>query len=96
MLLAVDPQKDFINVEGIAIAPVLSFQSPGINSYALDAPKANRFAAYSDNSFSEQVFDVSMAEIETVVEPDGVADDIWWESVAFINSHRPSLPISSS
>ena len=30
-----------------------------------------------------------------IVEPDGVADDIWWESVAFVGVHGPSLAISA-
>ena len=42
-----------------------------------------------------------MAKIESVVEPDGVADDIWgvtqvWESVAFISAHGAILSISVS
>ena len=39
--------------------------------------------------------DISMAEIESIVEPDGVADDIGRESVSFICVHPPSLPISA-
>nr|WP_279244826.1 hypothetical protein [Candidatus Litorirhabdus singularis] len=50
--------EDFINVEGIAIARVLSFQAAGINSAELDAPKTDRFAADGDTAFSEKVFDV--------------------------------------
>ena len=34
-----------------------------------------------------------MAEIETMVEPDSIADDIGWESVPFINIHPPILTI---
>ena len=33
-------------------------------------------------------------QIESAVEPDSVADDIWRESVAFICVHEPILPIS--
>ena len=33
------------------------------------------------------------AEIEKIVEPDGVADDVRWESVAFISVHHRILPI---
>jgi hypothetical protein len=28
-----------------------------------------------------------MTEVETIVEPDGVADDVGWESVPFISIH---------
>ena len=45
MLLAVDPHKDFIDVEGIAVASVLSLQSSGVYGSKLDvepAPLAQR------------------------------------------------------
>ena len=48
VLLAVDLHEDFIAIESVAVAPVLTLQSPRINSAELDAPKANRFAADSD------------------------------------------------
>ncbi len=37
-----------------------------------------------------------MAEVESIVEPDGITDDIGWEPVAFIDSHQPILSISAS
>ena len=36
-----------------------------------------------------------MAEVEAIVEPNGVADYIWWESVACVGVHGPSLAISA-
>jgi hypothetical protein len=35
-----------------------------------------------------------VAEIETIVEPDDVTDDIGWESVAFISIHPSIIQIS--
>ena len=37
-----------------------------------------------------------MAKIEFIVEPDGVADDIWRESVALVCNHQPILSTSES
>jgi len=88
--------EDFIDEECIAEATVLSFQSAGINCTEFDAPEPDRFAGDSDASFGEKIFDITMAEVESVVQPDGVGNDIRRESVAFINSHGPSLPISGS
>jgi hypothetical protein len=34
-----------------------------------------------------------MAEVETIVEPDGIADDVWRESVAFIGIYPPILSV---
>ena len=47
----------------------------------------------NDAVFSEKVFDISVAEIESVVEPDGIGNDIWREAVAFVCVHRPIVSI---
>ena len=49
---------DFIDIAGVAIASVLTFQSSSVQSAELDAPKTERFAADGDTAFSEKVFDV--------------------------------------
>ena len=36
-----------------------------------------------------------MAEIESVVEPYGIGNDVRWESMAFIGIHPPILAISA-
>ena len=41
MLFAIDLDEDFIDVERVAIAPVLSFQTTGIDRFELDAPEAD-------------------------------------------------------
>ena len=58
------------------------------------APEPNGLAADSDTSFSEQIFNISMAEIEAEVQTDCVRNDIWRESVALVDIHLPILPIS--
>ena len=51
MLLTIDLDEDFVNVEGVAVASVLSLQAAGINGTKFDTPKADRFAADSNTSF---------------------------------------------
>ncbi len=80
--------EDFVNVKGIAVASMLSFQTASIDYSKFDAPQPDGFAADGDASLSEQIFDVSVAEIEVIAEPDGVTDNIGWESVTFISIHR--------
>ena len=87
MLLAVDLDEDFIDVESVAVASVLSFQSACINGSEFDAPEADRFSADSDAAFSQKIFDISVAQIESIVEPDCVTDDIGRESMALICAH---------
>ena len=33
-------------------------------------------------------FDITVAEIDSMVQPDGVLDDFWWEAVAFVGIRR--------
>ena len=73
MLLAIDFDEDFIDVERITIAPVLPFQSAGINGPEFDTPETDRFSGYGDAPFSEQIFNIPVAQIEAVVQPDSVA-----------------------
>ena len=47
-------------------------------------------------SLSQKIFYIAVAEIETVVEPDGIGNNVRWESVAFVSIHAPILPISVS
>ena len=96
MLFAIDPDKDFINVEGIAEASVLSLQSSGINSSKFDTPETDRFATDGDTSLSEKIFDISMAQVEAVVDPDSIGNDIWRETMALISIHGAILSISPS
>ena len=48
MLLTIDFDEDFIDEEGVAIAPVLSFQSACINGAELDTPESDRFTTDGD------------------------------------------------
>jgi putative transposase len=49
-----------------------------------------------DAPLCQKIFNIPMAKIKTVVEPNSVVNDVWWESVAFIGIHRKILPIRSS
>ena len=96
MLLAIDLHKYFVDVEGIAVATMLTLQAAGINNSEFDTTKPDRFSADSDASLSKEIFDITVAEIEAIVEPDGIADDIGGEPVSFIGVHGPILAISAS
>ena len=45
-------------------------------------------------SLSEKIFDISMAQVEAVVDPDGIGNDIGREAMALISIHRAILSIS--
>ena len=51
MLLTVDLYEDLIDVECIAVASMLSFQSSGVEGTELDTPESDSFSADGDAPF---------------------------------------------
>ena len=66
--------EHFIDVEGIPEASVLPFQSPSVQRAEFDAPKANRFTSDNNAALCQEIFYVTVTEIEAIVEPGGVTD----------------------
>jgi hypothetical protein len=72
---------------------MFSLESTSIYSTEFDTPQANRFATDSDASLGEQIFDITMAEIEAAVQLDCIADDVRRESVTLISIYRRILAV---
>ncbi|MFT6368019.1 MAG: hypothetical protein ACJARI_003479 [Bacteroidia bacterium] len=85
--------EDFINEESITVASVLSFQSPSVNRAEFDAPETYRLATDCHATFSEKILYITMAQIESIVEPDCIGNDIGWESAAFVCIDSLMIPI---
>ena len=67
------------------LMPTLApLQSPRVLGSELAAPLSNRLVGDHDSPLREEIFDVAKAEAESVVEPDGVADDLGGEAVASV------------
>ena len=77
LLLAVDSNEDFVQVPNIAEAALTPLQFSGIVRTELLTPESNRFIRNDDSAFGEKILDISEAEAETMVNPDGIADDFW-------------------
>ena len=60
------------------LGPIVLILLRAVNRVGLDA-------------FREQIFNITVAQVESVVEPYGITYDIWWESVALICSHLTIL-----
>jgi len=88
--------EDFIDVECVAVTLVLPLQAPSVYSSEFDTPKADSFATNCDASFSEKVFNIPMTQIEAIIEPGGIQNDIGQESVALVSIHPPILASSGS
>ena len=59
VLLAIDLDEDLIEVEGVTITTVRSFQSLRIENSKLDAPETNSLVADGDTSLSQKIFDIA-------------------------------------
>jgi hypothetical protein len=59
-------------------------------------PESDPFRSDVYTSLSQEVFNVTVAEIETEVRPNGIEDDVRREAVAFRSIHPPILSTSVS
>jgi hypothetical protein len=84
LLLAVDSNEDFVQVPNIAKAPLTPLQFSGIVRTELPTPDSNRFVRDDDSPFGEKILDISEAQAETMVNPDGITDDFWRETMTVI------------
>jgi hypothetical protein len=108
LLLAVYVYEDCINVERITITNVPPFQPSSEQRAELDAgpapraqrvlwvPETYRFPTDSDTPLCEQIFNIPVAELKSVVEPDCVENDIQRESMSFVGVHPSILPVLAS
>ena len=96
MLLAINLHEYFIDEKGVAVTPVSTLQAPGKCASKLDAPEADGFITDCDASFGEDIFNIPLAELESIVEPDCAGNAIWRKSVALVCIHAPILAISAS
>jgi hypothetical protein len=64
------------------------FETTSVSITKFDTPESDGFVADSDTSFREQIFNIAKTEVESMVEPDGIADDIGWESVPLVRVYR--------
>ena len=68
---------------------ILNLDTPAQSGQSFGKP-SNR-----DPAFGEEIFDITVAEVEPVVEPDSVGNDIGRESVTFVSIHPQILAIWS-
>ena len=54
------------------------------------------WVADRDITLCQAVFYTVVAQVDAIVEPDGIGNDVRWESVAFVYVHLPILAILGS
>jgi hypothetical protein len=94
--LAIDLDENLVDVKGVALALMLLFQAPGLFGSKVDAPEPDGLVANDDATFSQEIFDIPVAEVEAITEPDRVTDDCRRKPVTSVSIHGPILAISAS
>jgi hypothetical protein len=90
-LPTVDLHEGFADSGGVAVTPELSVQSPSVKGSESDVPRADGLSANDDASFGQEIFDMSVTQIETAVVPDGIRTDIRRKTVAPAGIHQAIL-----
>ncbi len=89
VLLAIDSNKDFVQVPAIAETALTALQISDIARTELPTPDSNGFIRDDDSALGQKILDISKAQAETMINPDGVADDFWREPMSVIA--RPAV-----
>ena len=87
VLFALNFHEYFVYIESVTIALVISAQSLAEFGAELRAPKPDGLIAHRNTPLSQQILDISMTQIESVVEPNSVANYRRRESMAFVSDH---------
>ena len=91
MPLTADGDEHFVQVLNVAEATLSSPQSTSLRWSKLAAPGSHDFAGYGDATLGEKVFDITKAQREPMVQPNGVADDLGWKAVVSIQGFHRSI-----
>ena len=87
VLLALNFHEYSIYIESVTIALVISAKSLGEFGAELRAPKPDGLIGHRNTTLSQQILNISMNQIESVVQPNSVANYRRRESMALVRDH---------
>jgi hypothetical protein len=94
-LLAVDSDKDFVQMPSVSQPVLKPLQFPNIIGTEFLTPQPNRLIRDDDSPLGKKILHISEAQAEAMVNPDRVTDDFGRETIArvprVVALHRPSL-----
>jgi hypothetical protein len=100
VLLTPNVHEEFIQVPRIAQPTLATLERTSVLGTELQTPQSDGLVSDDDPALCQEIFDISEAQTEAVVEPDGVADDLRRESVSAVAwcvvIHTASLPVTAS
>ena len=80
-VLTPDPEEDIVHEDRVSIASVTMPQPMGITGSELVAPEADRLMGDENAAPVQDILDVTVTQVEAVVEPDRMLDDLWRKPV---------------
>lgn len=92
VLLALNLDKDFVDKESITITLMPTSKSSSVRRAEFDTPQSNRLVANRNTTLSHKILDIATAQIEAMIEPDNVLNDLGRKSVAFVLRRRSIHP----
>ncbi len=82
--LTSDGDEKLVDVPDVAESSLFPKQSSGVGRSEFLTPVSDRFVRDKDSSLCKQVFYVSKAQREPMVQPNGVTDDFRWKAMPSI------------
>ena len=100
VLLTPNVHEEFIQVPGIAQPTLATLERTSVLGTELQTPQSDALVGDDDPPLCQEIFDISEAQAEAVVEPNGMADDLRREPVSAVAGcvaiHPASLPDTPS
>ncbi len=82
VLYALNSNEDLVQVPLVVRSESAAAQAVGEALAEFPAPAPNRLVGGGNASFSQYQLDVTQAQVEDVIQPNSVADDLSWEPMA--------------
>ena len=83
--LALDRHEELVQVPCVAQATFSPLELSCVLRTKLPRPLSDGLVGDDDAALNQEVFDISEAQTEAVIEPDCVADDLAWKSVSAVS-----------
>ena len=84
LLMTVNSDEKLIQVPSIPETTLLLLETPSKVGSEFPAPSPDGFIGNNNPAFGEEIFDITEAQAETVIDPHGVADDFRWKTVSVV------------
>jgi hypothetical protein len=96
LALTVDRDEEFVQEPRVAKPALTTFQPTGVLGSEFDRPLSDGFISHIHTPFNEHFFDFPKTETESIIKPDGVADNLGRKTVPNVSGtysvHPDILP----